>query len=29
VMRFSPRAGGGSRGEGSILGKVGDLFGDR
>lgn len=29
VIQFAPRAGGSSRGEGSILGGLGDLFGDR
>jgi len=29
VMRHSPSAGGRRRGEGSILGGLGDLFGDR
>jgi uncharacterized protein (AIM24 family) len=29
VLQFAPRAGGSSRGEGSVLGGLGDLFGDR
>ena len=29
VLQFAPRGGGSSKGEGSILGGLGDLFGDR